>query len=224
MADPYAARTGDRAPIGERPAGSTALATLVAGCGGAAVGDLEAAADLDPGDQLSCVGVLVADDGLLPPIARLEAPLAAVLLLGPGNDASAAEAAAGRLDSVAAPLLLVKEGVVAGPADRAGAFPIELSLSELLLGAAIEERIVWESDPDFGYEVAAEVPGVDGAAADALCPRLLYAAADRVYEHADLVATYKRLRYERAVSSGAGGSLLRASGWPIEPTGQSWKD
>ncbi len=168
---------------------------------------------------------MVADDGLLPPIARLGAPLAAVLLIGPGDGASAAEAAAARLETVAAPLLLLKEGIVAGPAGRPGAFPVEPSLSELLLGAALDERIVWESDPDFGYEVAADVPGVDRPAADALCPRLLYAAADRVYEHADLVVGYKRLRHERLAAIGCIDSeLLAATGWPIQSTGQSWKD
>jgi hypothetical protein len=223
VADPYAARTEGGLPVGERLATGTKLASLVEGCGGAGVGDLDAVAALDPAAELSCVAVLVADDGLLPPIARLEAPLAAVLLIGPGDGLAAAATAAQRLGAVSAPLLLLKEGIVAGPADRTGAFAIDRQLSDLLLGAAIDGRIVWESDPDFGYEVAAEVPGVEGLAADALCPRLLYAAADRAYEHADLVATYKRLRHERVASLGGEGALLQASGWPIEATGQSWK-
>jgi ATP-dependent phosphoenolpyruvate carboxykinase len=224
VADPYAARTDDGDPIGERPAGDAGLAALVGTCGGAGLGDLEAAAGLDAAAGLRCVAVLVADDGPLPPIARLTAPLAVVLLIAPGDSAATAHAAAARLESVGAPLLLLKRGLVAGPAGRAGAFEIEPALRELLLVAAIEERIVWERDPDFGYDVAAEVPGVEGAAADALCPRLLYAGADRVYEHADLVVDYKRRRYERVALIGAEGSLLRASGWPVEPTGQSWKD
>ena len=168
----------------------------------------------------------VADEGLLPPLARIEAPLAVALLAaGSGESAELAQRAAERLRAAPGPLLLLKEGLVAGPAGAAGCFATDLGLSESLIASVLAGRVEWERDPDFGYDVAARVPGVDGAAADALCPRLLYAAADRVYEHADLVVEYKRRRHERlAAIEGIAPELLAAGGWPIEPTGQTWKE
>ena len=47
--------------------------------------------------------------------------------------------------------------------------------------------VSWETDPDFGYEVAASVPGVEAPEDGLLVPRLLYTRADRVYEHAAIV-------------------------------------
>ena len=78
---------------------------------------------------------------------------------------------------------------------------------------------------DFAYEVAAAIPGFSGAEADAFCPRLLFARHDRVYEHAELVEVTKRRRHQRLIECGiADEGLLGAVGWPIEPTGQAWKD
>ncbi|MBK5115605.1 MAG: hypothetical protein JJE23_01665 [Thermoleophilia bacterium] len=225
MADPYAARPEDRAPAGERPAASASLRALVEQAGGVGVAGLEAAADLSSEAESAFTAVLVADDGLLPPLARVDPQLAVAILARAGDNARAARTAAEALAAASGPLLLLKEGVVAGPAGVSGCFEIEPDLIRSLLAAAVDGRIQWERDPDFGYELAAAAPGIEGTAADALCPRLLYAAADRVYEHADLVVTYKRRRHERlAAIEGVDPALLSASGWPIEPTGQAWKD
>ena len=62
-----------------------------------------------------------------------------------------------------------------------------------VLDAAMAGRVEWETDPDFGYEVAASVPGVEPPEDGLLLPRLLYTRADRVYEHA---ATVPRVRAE----------------------------
>jgi len=223
MADPYAARPGDRALAGERPGGSAALRSLVEQSGGVAVGALEAIAPAaDPRSRFTAA--LVADDGLLPPLARVEPQLAVAILAGAGDDATTTGVALEVLDDAEGELLLLKEGLVAGPAGSPGCFEVEVDLIARVLAAALDGRIEWEPDPDFGYQLAAVCPGVDGPAADALCPRLLYAAADRVYEHADLVVTYKRLRYERlAAIEGIDPKLLAATGWPIEPTGETWK-
>ncbi len=225
MADPYAARPEDRAPAGERPAASASLRALVEQAGGVGVAGLEAAADLSDEAESVFTAVLVADDGLLPPLARVDPQLAVAILARAGDNARAARTAAEAFAAASGPLLLLKEGVVAGPAGVSGCFEIEPDLIRSLLAAAVDGRIQWERDPDFGYELAAAAHGIEGTAADALCPRLLYAAADRVYEHADLVVTYKLRRHERlAAIEGVDPALLSASGWPIEPTGQAWKD
>lgn len=221
MADPYAARA--KVPVGEQPAGDGPAAGSIAEHGGlrvTALADLDAQATAEAG----FIGVVVRDETLLPPIARIDPPFAVMLLARPPDGSHGVTAA---LDALAGAgeILLIKQGLVAGPAGREGAFTVEAELIDDLLDAAVRGRIGWERDPDFGYEVAAEVPGVRGLAADALCPRLLYAAADRVYEHAEAVADLKRERHRRvAAIDGIDERVLAATGWPIAPTGESWKE
>jgi ATP-dependent phosphoenolpyruvate carboxykinase len=82
---------------------------------------------------------------------------------------------------------LLKAGRVGGTEDEAGSREITEDLVATVLDAALAGRVEWESDPDFGYEVAAGVPGVERPYDGLLLPRLLYARADRVYEHAAIV-------------------------------------
>lgn len=222
MADPYADRAA--APVAERPLGEGPTVKLIEKHGGLAAGAL---ASIEPRqlDEAGFVGVAVRDQTLLPPIARIDASFAVMLLVRPPDGARGARAALDALLESGAEILLLKEGPVAGPAGREGALAVDSELLSRLLAAARGQRIEWERDPDFGYEVAAAAPGIDGAAADALCPRLLYAAADRVYEHAELVAETKRERYRRVSEiADLDEQIVAATGWPIEPTGQSWKE
>lgn len=222
MADPYAARGA--APAAERPAADSPFAATVAGLGGlavAGVGELAAVAGSSP----KFVAAMIGDEGLLPPLARLQPAFAVVMLARAGDSAAAARGALEAPEASGLSVYLVKSGLVGGPAGRSGAFEVTEGLVEAVLSAALADRVSWESDPDFGYEVAATVPGIEGEAADALCPRLLYATADRVYEHAEAVVEYKRRRHERlSAIAGIDPRLLSATGWPIEPTGQAWKD
>ncbi|MGB3099056.1 MAG: hypothetical protein WBB30_07185, partial [Solirubrobacterales bacterium] len=94
MADPYAARPEDRAPAGERPAASASLRALVEQAGGIGVAGLEAAADLSDEAESAFTAVLVADDGLLPPLARVDPQLAVAILARAGDNARAARTAA----------------------------------------------------------------------------------------------------------------------------------
>jgi phosphoenolpyruvate carboxykinase (ATP) len=102
--------------------------------------------------------VLVHGDGILPAVARL---------------------AEGRY--------LLKSGRVGGAEGEPGS----LAISERLVGAVLDGeaagQVEWEQDPDFGFEVAAAVPGVEPPEDGLLLPRLLYTRADRVYEHAAIV-------------------------------------
>ncbi len=94
-----------------------------------------------------------------------------------------------------------------------------------VLDAALAGEVRWETDPDFGYEVPAYVPGVAGEGAHALMPRLLYANHDRVYEHAGLVAAKKRERAAIAADlSGLDAAIASVSGWPPLASPGSWRE
>ncbi len=223
MADPYADRSD--LPGEERLASDSPLAYAARGAGARVLTGLaEAAAPAPTGAGPDVV--VIAEQGLVPPLARISPEFAAALLCDPadgtGSEDAAVEAARALLES-GRPLYLLKAGAVAGPVGGEGAREPAPDAIVAALGAA--DRIGWEPDPDFGYEVAAFVPGLTGPDADAFVPRLLYAAADRVYEHAELVEVTKRRRHERLRAAGvADEGLLAAVGWPIEPTGQRWKD
>ena len=140
-----------------------------------------------------------------------------------GRDGAAANALLARLDGFGGPILAIKQGSVGGPADRPGCTEVGAGLVGAVL--ANLDDVAWERDPDFGYEVAASVPGLDDPAARALLPRLLYADNDRVYEHAGLVADKKQERYGTAAAvAGLDPRILAASGWPPVPTGGEWRD
>lgn len=82
---------------------------------------------------------------------------------------------------------LLKAGRVGGSEDEAGSLEISAALVVSVLDAALRGEVEWERDPDFGYEVAARVAGVEPPQDGLLLPRLLYRRADRVYEHAAIV-------------------------------------
>lgn len=220
MADPYARK--DRRPATERPEADPALAEIVNAREGLPVASCRTLA----GAAASrFVAVLLRDEGLLPPIARLTPEQAAMFLAGTAADAEELGTALAAASAVSGPLLMLKRGLVAGPPGTEGAIAVGAESCERLLDAALEGSVEWERDPDFGYEVAGEAEGLDRELARALCPRLTYADHDRVYEHAELVVDVKRERHTRVSRlQGAPDAVLEASGWPIEPTGQSWKD
>ena len=56
----------------------------------------------------------------------------------------------------------------------------------------MQGTIKWTEDPDFGYEVATAIPGVDDL--EVLQPRRLYARQGRTDEHDAMVARLKRER------------------------------
>lgn len=182
----------------------------------------------DPGSSGAEPGrpaaVPVADGTVLAPVARLEPPLAALLLTLEAGGGEAAAALAG-FRAREAPVYLVKHGPVAGPAGSDGCAELDPDALLAVVEADSRGEVVWERDPDFGYGVAVSVPGLGEERVEVLCPRLRYAAHHRAYEHADLVAETKRIWRER---SGRGGELpeevAAAIGWPPVPTGTAWKD
>lgn len=217
MADPYATEAPD---LSGRPTGPPPWAAAVGERGGVAVGAPDRA-----GARfrfLACSGV-----GVLPPIARLEPAIAVLLWLEHGEgepSAGAANRLLSELRDAAPPLFAIKQGWVGGPPQRPGCLAISAALVLSVLDVALLGGVTWERDPDFGYEVAAEVPGVEAEVARALLPRLLYGDHDRSYEHAALVAGRKRERAAIAASlPGLDPAVVAAAGWPPEPTGSGWR-
>lgn len=73
-----------------------------------------------------------------------------------------------------------------------GSKKMTISDSSAIVKAIVEGTIVWDEDPDFGYQVAASLPGVDDV--ELLQPRRLYERTGRSVEYADIVARLKRER------------------------------
>lgn len=71
---------------------------------------------------------------------------------------------------------------------------VRIAHSSAIVKGLAEGTIKWEEDPDFGYQVAAEVPGIDTADAGVLCPRRLYESQGRQEEYRRFV---ERLLVER---------------------------
>lgn len=92
--------------------------------------------------------------------------------------------AVARLESGA---YLLKAGRVGGAEGEPGSMAITERFVARVLDAALAGEVEWEQDPDFPYEVAASVPGVEPPEDGLLMPRFLYRRADRVYEHAAIV-------------------------------------
>lgn len=100
--------------------------------------------------------LLVADDELLPLIARIG-----------GRESSS---------------FLLKSGRVGGGEEAAGSLAISEADAAAALDAALAPQASWEADPDLGLELL--VSGAPGVAEELLVPRFLYRRADRIYEYA----------------------------------------
>jgi phosphoenolpyruvate carboxykinase (ATP) len=89
---------------------------------------------------------------------------------------------------------LMSTGRVGGAEGVEGSKKISIPHSSAIVKAIAEGTIEWEVDPDFGYEVAAAVPGIDDL--EVLQPRRLYERLGRAEEYAQAVARVKQERTE----------------------------
>jgi phosphoenolpyruvate carboxykinase (ATP) len=135
-------------------------------------------------------------------VARLSPERAAVELLLSVGDPLPAEAGsvANRLEEVlrasSTPVYVMNTGSIgAGGEGR----EIGEDHGATILDAIGAGSIEWESDPDFGYETAESVPGIEGSDRDVLFPRYLYSRTERPYAYAEIV---ERVRREAAVAIG----------------------
>lgn len=163
--------------------------------------------------------ILNRNDNIVPGVARLDrAQAAAYFMLGETQGTSAGGAAEmGKflrvpgtnpffprlhheqgnrflelLDSHELAVFVLNTGRVGGPEGDPRSKKVTIPVSSAIVQAIAEGTIDWEPDPDFGYEVAAAVPGV--ADVEILQPRRLYQRTGREPEYAAIV---ERLKAER---------------------------
>ncbi len=176
------------------------------------------ARDLQPAEYLV---ILNRNENIVPGVARLDrAQAAAYFMLGETTGTSAGgkdeEGKALRvpgtnpffprlhsdmgnrflelLDGHELKVFLLNTGSIGGPADSDRAKKMKISHSASFVEGIVTDSIAWEQDPDFGYEVATSVPGIDDE--ELLQPRRLYERQGRVEEYQRTVARLKKERAE----------------------------
>jgi phosphoenolpyruvate carboxykinase (ATP) len=102
------------------------------------------------------------------------------------------------LDSHELKVFVLNTGRVGGGDDHEGSKKVTIPYSSAIVQAIVEETITWTPDPDFGYEIAQAVPGVDDI--EILQPRRLYDQQDRGAEYDAMVSRMKRERREYLAS------------------------
>jgi len=87
---------------------------------------------------------------------------------------------------------LMNTGSVGGGEGSEGSKKLTIEYSSAIVKAIAEGTIIWTADPEFGYEVAQSVPGIDDI--EVLQPRRLYERTGRGDEYR---ARVQRLKQER---------------------------
>ena len=98
------------------------------------------------------------------------------------------------LDAHPMEVFLMNTGRVGGREDDERSKKIKIPTSSAVVKGIAEGTITWDEDPDFGYEVASSVPGIDDK--ELLQPRLLYEGQGRSKEYEDFVDRFKSERIE----------------------------
>jgi phosphoenolpyruvate carboxykinase (ATP) len=101
------------------------------------------------------------------------------------------------LDSHELKVFVLNTGRVGGT-DDATSKKVTIPYSSAIVQAIVSGTIEWETDPDFGYEIATSLPGVDDT--EILQPRRLYQRQGRLAEYDQMVARLKRERREYLAS------------------------
>ena len=182
--------------------------------------DVIEAASADEIDEAHFLLILNKNENIVPAVAKLEGPQAAAFfMLGETTGTSAGGAdEAGKfmrvpgtnpffpmphdlqgnrflelLDEHPLEVYLLNTGRVGGDDDDERSKKVRIKHSSAIVKGIADGTIEWERDPDFGYLVAASVPGIDDV--EVLQPRKLYERTGRVDEYE---AQVERLKRERA--------------------------
>jgi phosphoenolpyruvate carboxykinase (ATP) len=91
-------------------------------------------------------------------------------------------------------VFVMNTGRVGGREDDERSRKVRIKHSSAVVKGIAEGTIEWERDPDFGYLVAASVPGIDEP--EILQPHLLYEQQGRDDEYRGLVERFKAERAE----------------------------
>jgi phosphoenolpyruvate carboxykinase (ATP) len=98
------------------------------------------------------------------------------------------------MDDARFEVFLLNTGRIGGGDGDDRSKKVSIPVSSAVVKGIAEGTISWERDPDFGYEVASAVPGIDDA--ELLQPRRLYERQGRVDEYDGIVARFKAERAE----------------------------
>jgi phosphoenolpyruvate carboxykinase (ATP) len=101
------------------------------------------------------------------------------------------------LDSRALHVFVLNTGRVGGK-DDATSKKVTIPYSSAMVEAIVSGTIEWVADPDFGYEIAASVPGIDDI--EILQPRRLYERQGRLDEYDGMVTRIKQERRDYLAS------------------------
>ena len=91
-------------------------------------------------------------------------------------------------------VFLMNTGRVGGRDGDDRSKKVKIPHSSAIVQAIAESAIKWTDDPDFGYEVAEEVPGIDDP--ELLQPRRLYERQGRMSDYRELIERFRRERRE----------------------------
>ncbi len=101
------------------------------------------------------------------------------------------------LDSHELKVFVLNTGRVGGTDDTTSK-KVTIPYSSAIVQAIVEDSIRWETDPDFGYEVAKSLPGIDDI--EILQPCKLYERQGRMADYDAMVERIKKERREYLVS------------------------
>ncbi|MDQ3867521.1 MAG: phosphoenolpyruvate carboxykinase [Actinomycetota bacterium] len=174
-------------------------------------------------DEAHFLLVLNRNENVIPAVAKLEGPQAAAFfMLGETTGTSAGGAAEeGKflrvpgtnpffplphdlqgnrflelLEDNPLEVYLLNTGSVGGKVGDERAKKVRIAHSSAIVKAIAEGTVSWERDPEFGYLVAADVPGIDREDLDVLQPRRLYEAQGRADEYRAMAERFRRERTE----------------------------
>ena len=182
-------------------------------------GVIDAAADREIEDAHFLL-ILNRNENVIPAVAKLEGPQAAAYFMLGETKGTAAGGADEAGKSLRVPgtnpffpmlhdlqgnrflelledhpleVYLLNTGRVGGPEDDERSKKVRIKHSSAIVKGIAEGTIEWERDPDFGYFIAAAVPGIDDV--EVLQPQKLYERTGRADEYRAMV---ERLKAERA--------------------------
>ena len=98
------------------------------------------------------------------------------------------------LDTHPMEVFLMNTGRIGGREDDERSKKVKIPTSSAIVKAIAEQSIKWADDPDFGYEVAEDVPGIEDL--ELLQPRRLYERQGRMDEYEGFAGRLKRERAE----------------------------
>ncbi len=181
-------------------------------------GVIESAADREI-ESADFLLVLNRNENVIPAVAKLEGPQAAAYFMLGETKGTAAGGADEAGKSLRVPgtnpffpmlhdlqgnrflelleehpleVYLLNTGRVGGPDEDERSKKVRIKHSSAIVKGIAESTITWETDPDFGYLVATDVPGIDDP--EILQPRKLYERTGRTDEYREHV---ERLKAER---------------------------